>query len=85
MQKFNNRVNGHRSHFKPDNLESIEKSAFSQHAHDEHPDQFDLNNYKLMIYKKTNNPRNLHRLESITIGELHTNILGLNRMNTIKL
>ena len=84
MQKFSNRVNGHRSHFKPGDLDSIDKSAFSLHAHEEHQDNFDLNNYKLMIYKSTNNPRNLHRLESVVIGGLRTNILGLNRMNTQK-
>ena len=84
MQKFSNRINGHRSHFKPDDLDSIDKSAFSLHAHEHHQDNFDLNNYKMMIYKATNNACNLHRLESVTIDSLRTNILGLNRMNTQK-
>ena len=85
MQKFHKRMNGHRSHFKPDDQESVEKSALSLHAQEVHKRDFDLNNYKLMIYKNTNNPRTLHRLESLAIGELRTNILGLNRMNTQKL
>ena len=84
MQKFSNRVNGHRAHFKAGDLDVIEKSAFSLHAHEHHQDNFSLNNFKMMIYKTTNNPCNLHRLESTTIESLRTNILGLNRMNTHK-
>ena len=84
MQKLSSRVNGHRSHFKADNIDAIEKSAFSLHAHEQHPDDFSLDNFKLMIYKSTDNPRNLHRLESVAIESLRTNIMGLNRMNTQK-
>ena len=42
MQKLSSRVNGHRSHFKADNVDAIEKSAFSLHAHEQHPDDFSL-------------------------------------------
>ena len=84
MQIFKNRVNGHRGCFKVDNLETVEKSALSQHNLEKHPENFNLNNFDMMIYKKTNNPRNLHRLESTTISGLRTNVWGLNRMHTQK-
>ena len=67
-----------------DNSDVIEKSAFSQHNIESHPENFDMNNYKFMVYRKTNNHRNLHRLESTTISGLRTNVWGLNRMHTQK-
>ena len=86
MPQVNLRMNGHRGCFKYSEPKKIEKSAFSQHNMDSHPENFGFNssNFKLMIYKTTNNPRNLHRLETIAINELRTNVWGLNRMYTQK-
>ena len=86
MPQINYRMNIHRGCFKFNDLEKIGKSAFSQHNIDSHPENFGFNtdNFKLMVFKTTNNPRNLHRLETITINELRTNVWGLNRMYTQK-
>ena len=86
MPQVNLRMNGHRGCFKYSEPKKIEKSAFSQHNMDSHPENFGFNssNFKLMVYKTTNNPRNLHRLETIAINELRTNVWGLNRMYTQK-
>ena len=79
MQKFHKRVNGHRSSFKTDDLEAIEKSALSKHNFEQHPQNFDLKNFKLLIEKKVQ-PINLNREESKTICSLRMGVLGLNRM-----
>ena len=86
MPQVNFRMTGHRGCFKYNDPGKIEKSAFSQHNMDSHPENFGFNssNFKLMVYKTTNNPRNLHRLETIAINELRTNVWGLNRMYTQK-
>ena len=80
-QPFHKRVNGHRSCFtNPDNVELIEKSALSLHSYNEHRDNFDLNDFKFILHDQTR-PRDLNRRESRRIGELRTNVMGLNRMN----
>ena len=83
MQRLHQRVNGHRSHFDLNNPESIELSALSLHAYNKHLDNFDINNFKFMVYKQVK-PQSLNRQESMTIGSLRTNVLGLNRMNIQK-
>ena len=82
-QPTHKRINGHRSCFNIDNEEVAEKSALALHAYEKHQDNFSLNNYKFMIVKNCS-PRALNRLESRTIGELRTNVIGLNRMNIQK-
>lgn len=75
MQKFHERVNGHRSCF---NNEGYKKSALSLHAFDHHRDDFSLDNYKFAIVKECN-PRQLNREEFRFIEKFKTNCLGLNR------
>ena len=84
-QPFHKRVNGHRSCFvldKNGNTDPIkvDKSALALHSHNEHSDNFNLRNFKFILTKQVR-PRNLDRGESIQIGELRTNVMGLNRMN----
>ena len=49
MQKFNQRVNGHRSCFK---YEERNKSALSMHAFEHHGYRFSIDNYKFAILKE---------------------------------
>ena len=83
MQPMHKRINGHRSCFVEGDLESIEKSALALHAAQEHPDNFNLHIFNFMIVNSVN-PRQLNRQESRFIGELRTNVKGLNRMNIQK-
>ena len=76
-------MNGHRACFNINDRDAIEKSALALHAFENHPDNFDLDNYKFMVYKQVN-PINLNRHEAITIGTLRTGVLGLNRMKIQK-
>ena len=66
-------------------LKVIEKSALAEHNYKKHDSDsdFDLNNYKMMVYN-TVNARDLNRQESRLISELRTNVMGLNRMNIKK-
>ena len=82
-QPAHKRFNGHRACFDLSDPDTIEKSALAEHSFLEHKENFDLNNYKCMIYNRTN-PRDLNRHESRLIGSLRTNVLGLNRMNLQK-
>ena len=75
MQKFHQRVNGHRSCF---NYEDRNKSALSIHAFEHHGYSFSLDNYKFAILKECN-PRSLNREEFRFIEKYRTNCLGLNR------
>ncbi|KAL5257197.1 hypothetical protein ACHWQZ_G012210 [Mnemiopsis leidyi] len=75
MQKFNQRVNGHRSCFK---FEDRNKSALSMHAFEHHGGNFSIENYKFAILKDCN-PRALNREEFRYIERYRTNCLGLNR------
>ena len=61
----------------------IEKSALALHANNEHPKFFELDIFKFMIIDSVN-PCALNRRESRAIGELRTNVMGLNRMNIQK-
>ena len=84
IQPFHKRVNGHRACFSNINdIEAIQKSALSLHAHEKHPDSFSLDNFKFLIQKQVN-PRNLNRQEAMTIGSLRMGVLGLNRMKIQK-
>ena len=82
-QPFHKRVNGHRSNFKENDLDAVEKSALSLHALEHHNENFNINNFRLMIYKRVS-PKDLNRTEAKTIGSLRTGVLGLNRMNIQK-
>ena len=75
MQKFHQRVNGHRSCFK---FEDRNKSALSMHAFEHHGASFSIDNYKFAILKECN-PRSLNREEFRFIERFRTNCLGLNR------
>ena len=75
MQKFHERVNGHRSDF---NFNDYKKSALSLHAFEHHGDRFSIDNYKFAILKECN-PRSLNREEFRYIEKFRTNCLGLNR------
>ena len=75
MQKFNQRVNGHRSCFK---IEDRNKSALSMHAFEHHEARFSIDNYKFAILKECD-PRSLNREEFKFIERFRTNCLGLNR------
>ena len=83
VQPLHKRVNGHRACFNINDSDAIEKSALALHAFENHPDNFDLDNYKFMVYKQVN-PISLNRHEAITIGTLRTGVLGLNRMKIQK-
>ena len=78
QQRLHQRINGHRACFVKDDLDTIEKSALALHAHEVHPDQFNLDIFNFTILDSVNN-RSLDKRESRAIGELRTNILGLNR------
>ena len=80
-QPFHKRINGHRSCFADVNdLIIAEKSALALHSANEHKENFNLNNFKFILHDQTR-PRDLIRRESRHIGELRTNVMGLNRMN----
>ena len=73
-QPFHKRANGHRACFaNPEDFSAVEKSALSLHSYNEHLDNFDLNNFKFILHDQTR--------EQQHIGELRTNVMGLNRMN----
>ena len=75
VQKFHERINGHRACFTAD---SFKKSALSIHAMEQHPDQFNMNIYQLAVVKECN-PLSLNREEFKHIESFKTNCLGLNR------
>ena len=82
-QPFHKRVNGHRSCFvskygQPD-LDSAEKSALSLHNINEHRNNFSLSNFGFILHDQVR-PRDLNRREARHIGDLRTNVMGLNRM-----
>lgn len=82
-QPFHKRINGHRSCFafkdgQPDPAVA-EKSALSLHNINEHINDFSLDNFKFVLHDQVR-PRDLNRRESRHIGELRTNVMGLNRM-----
>lgn len=81
VQPFHKRANGHRACFSdPDDLSLVEKSALSLHSYNEHRDNFELNNFRFILHDEAR-PRDLNRREARHIGELRTNVMGLNRMN----
>ena len=83
-QPFHKRTNGHRACFKIEDEDAIEKSALALHSKIEHSDDdFTIENFKFVLYDQCR-PRDLNRRESRLIGELRTNVLGLNRMNVQK-
>ena len=86
-QPVHKRINGHRSCFVKDKEKNeylnVEKSALSLHNYEQHCDNMDLNNFKFVILNSAN-PCTLDRKEARAIGELRTNVFGLNRMNIQK-
>ena len=87
VSEFHNRVNGHRSCFayvknEPDKIDLVkaEKSALALHSSIQHSKNFNLNNFKFILHDQAR-PRDLNRREARHIGELRTNVMGLNRMN----
>ena len=74
MQKFHQRVNGHRACF---NFEDRNKSALSMHAFEYH-DHLSIENFRFAVLKECN-PRDLNREEFRFIEKFGTNCLGLNR------
>ena len=83
QQRMNSRINGHRACFVKGDLMKIEKSALALHAHESHPENFSINIFKFMILDSVNG-RFLDKTESRGIGELRTNVLGINRMKIQK-
>ena len=79
-QAFHKRANGHRACFNINDDDICEKSALALHSKNEHESDFNMNNFKFVLYDQSS-PRNLNRYESRLIGELRTNLNGLNRMN----
>jgi hypothetical protein len=82
-QPVHKRFNGHRSCFDLSDSKIIEKSALAEHSYLVHGENFDLNNFKCMIYNSVN-PMDLNRHEARLIGRLRTNVMGINRMNVQK-
>ena len=76
------RMNGHRSTFSLEE-EKYKKSALSYHCQLEHPDQFDLCNFRLGLVKKVP-PKNIDREEDILIHKYKTHIWGLNRIEVVR-
>jgi hypothetical protein len=83
QQAMHKRINGHRSCFVDGDMATIEKSALALHAAEEHPDDFNIDIFNFMILDSVR-PCQLNRRESRAIGELRTNVKGLNRMNIQK-
>ena len=78
VQELHSRFNGHRSKFKSENNE-YEKSALSLHAFTVHPENFNLDIFRVAVVKKVN-ACSLNR-EEFKFSELYkTNVTGLNRM-----
>ena len=78
-QRVHQRTNGHRNCF---NNEDFQKSAWSMHAMDKHPENMDLKNYNIAIVKQAT-PRTIKREEFRFIDKYRTEVLGLNRYKTI--
>ena len=77
------RFSGHRSKFKIDDNYSYSNSALSQHCFNVHPDNFNLNYFKVGFFKKCpalQLDREEHRLISI----FRTDVVGLNRIKVIR-
>ena len=83
LQPMHLRINGHRNCFAPEDPETIEKSALALHASEKHPENFQLGIFDFMILDSVH-PQKLNKCESRAIGELRSNVLGLNRMNIQK-
>ena len=83
QQSLAGRISGHRSCFKIDDEDKIDKSALAMHARDKHPDDFNINNFKFMVLKSVNG-KALDRQESRAIEGMRTNVMGLNRMKIQK-
>ena len=82
LQELHSRVNGHRSKFQPD--ESVYKqSALSYHCQLEHPDNFEINVFRVGLISKVA-PKNLNRSEDRLIHKFRTHIFGLNRIEVIR-
>ena len=75
VQKFHERVNGHRA---CSTTEKYKKSALSLHAMEHHPEQFNMEIYKFAVVKECD-PRALNREEFRRIEKFKTNCMGLNR------
>ena len=75
LQKLHQRISGHRNKF---NSLDYEKSALSLHAHDNHPDHFNINIYKFAVIKSCH-PLRLNREEFKFIEKYNTNRCGINR------
>ena len=87
IQPLHKRMNGHRNCFS-NTLDtkgrlSWEKSALSKHAFEDHQENFNMDNYRIMALKQSR-PTNLNRLESKTINGYRLGVLGLNRMKIQK-
>ena len=83
QQRMHQRINGHRSCFVQNDPDTIEKSALALHASEHHSNNFNLDIFKFMIMDRAN-PCSLNKRESRAIGELRTNVIGLNRMKIQK-
>ena len=82
IQEGHSRFNGHRNKFKTDNF-TYQKSALSQHCYNEHPEQFNLNVFKVGFVTKCQ-ATDLDREESRFITKFRTRIFGLNRIKVIR-
>ena len=90
---MNTRINGHRACFVEPKSRSdediritydkIKQSALALHAHEKHPDNFNINIFKFMLMDSVQG-RFLDKRESRGIGELRTNVIGINRMKVQK-
>ena len=79
------RINGHRSCFVAGDMDTIEKPALALHAAEDsfNIDSFNIDIFNFMILDSVS-PCQLNRREQIAIGNLRTNVKGLNRMNVQK-
>ena len=75
FQRMHMRINGHRIKF---NETDYKKSALAMHAHDCHPDQFNINIFKFAVIKSCH-PLRLNREEFKFIEKFSTNRSGINR------
>ena len=64
-------------------MDIAEKSALVLHNAPQHSENFKLDNFKFVLHDQVRS-REMNRRESRHIGELRTNVMGLNRMNVQK-
>ena len=80
------RINGHRKSFKRQSNGEVldyKKSALSWHCQEEHPQNFDLKNFKIGFIRICNSI-DLDREENRFITKFRTDVIGLNRIKVVR-